>query len=147
MKRGEPPKRRTPLPRPSKNLKRSRIKQRAGRAKPRPEGHEEPEYLEWLRSQDCRVAIALNSFDTCTGPMQAHHAGEHGLGMKCPDAESYSLCLGCHDNRHRGIGFFKGMPKANRREWEDEQVAISRALFARDLTVKGRSRPGEERPE
>ena len=122
---------RKPLPRPSKHLKRSRLKQ-GRRKKPRPEGHVDEAYKAWCRLQDCRVAVALNSWRTCQGPMEPHHAGEHGLSQLPPDSTCIPLCFGCHDNRHRGLGFFKGMPKAERRAWEDEQVGICRAMYAED---------------
>ena len=139
MKRSEPPKRKTPLPRPAKHLKRSRLKQQKGRVKPRPEGHEEPEYLEWLRSQDCRVAVVTGVYPGCMYPVEAAHVGESGLSMKCPDRESLPLCgyhhrVDGHDHATaKGVlGFFGSMTKEARREWYEEQIAICRALYAAD---------------
>jgi hypothetical protein len=63
------------------------------------------------------------------GPVQAHHAGPRAFGQKAPDVTAVALCLGCHAALHDVRGFFHIMGKTERREWLDEQIGITQALY------------------
>ncbi|MHC4714320.1 MAG: hypothetical protein ACYTAN_13795 [Planctomycetota bacterium] len=127
MKR-TPIRRRTPL----------RARRRPKRKPPRrrPPGYDDPDYLAWLRGQDCRVAVALGTYRGCRWPIHAAHVGERGLGQKCPDSQAISMCSYCHlqdshDHATRGgeLGFIASMSREQRRAWYDEQVAKQRAQY------------------
>lgn len=52
-------------------------------------------YLAWLHTLPCCCNVGQG---TCYGAIAAHHAGERGLGQKCPDREAISLCFGHHQD-------------------------------------------------
>jgi hypothetical protein len=128
MKRGKPLETRT-------ELKRTRFKRK--RRRPRPEGHDDPDYIDFLHSLDCRVAVHLGSRRFCDGPMTAAHVGDRGVGQKCPDRQSVSLCYahGVTDAHFFGRGsdgkrgFFAAMTKEQRRDWYGEQVAACNSAY------------------
>jgi len=112
------------------------------RPRPRPEGHEDPDYLAFLRVLDCRAAVALNSYQFCEGPMTAAHVGDRGIGQRCPDSEAISLCTyhhlrDAHDHATTAgqLGFLASMTAEQRREWYAEQIAACRSLY---LAATGR---------
>jgi len=90
---------------------------------------DDPAYIAWLHTQDCRVAVALNSYATCYGPIHAHHAGERGFGQRAPDVTAISLCQRCHAAYHDCRGFFAGMNRAERRQWCDDRIAEQRSRY------------------
>jgi hypothetical protein len=49
-------------------------------------------YRAWLRHQPCIICGRV--------PCDVAHVGDRGLGVKCPDSEAVSLCVG----HHRRIG-------------------------------------------
>ncbi len=50
-------------------------------------------YLAWVHTQSCIIAgIGF----PCSGPIEAHHAGEHGFSQRAPDRTAIPLCSNHH---------------------------------------------------
>lgn len=60
---------------------------------------------------------------TCSGPIEADHAGLRGIGRKAPDSTVIPLC---HYHHHSGR-FPRSWHKASRREWLDAAVLHTQA--------------------
>jgi len=123
--RGKPPRRR-------KWLRQSRPKRRAEVERV----DELPVFRDFVRAQECRVAVALGNRRECEGEIQAAHVGPRGLGIKCSDWTLTSLCswhhlADSHDHATRGgrLGFIASIPKLERQAWYDEQAAATWALW------------------
>ena len=83
-------------------------------------------YLEWIRTQPCIV---------CFRPAEAHHAGERGLGQKCPDREAIPLCPG----HHRRDGWPDSAHRLGKKFWTYHGIdldAVIRKLQARYTASK-----------
>lgn len=86
--------------------------------------NEDPDYLAWVRSFPCAVCRRR--------PTTAHHhTGGRGLGQRAHDHKTIALCFVCHDDFHQARGFFRGMAKRERREWQDDQVKRMREFWER----------------
>jgi hypothetical protein len=59
----------------------------------------------------------------CQGGIQAHHAGDRGLGQRAHDRTAIPLCLLHHRCWHDGNGAFLGWDRERRRDWADDQIA------------------------
>ena len=102
------------------------------RAKPaaprsRPPEYVDLEYLAWLRTQACRVTGLRTR-------VVAHHArhDENGasLGRNIKDdRRAISLTWEAHQDRHAGLGFFRGMRRHEIHKWEDLWIERQRAEF------------------
>lgn len=116
-------------------MKRSYMRRTRMSRKPKPNAYNtrprDTGYLLWLKTQQCRVAVELGTTRYCEGVMTAAHVGERGVGRKCPDSQSVSLCYGhgvtdAHffgrgqDGKH---GFFAAMDKHDRADWYDREIA------------------------
>ena len=124
MKRSPPPRRRAPLRRSSSPLRRTWIRRRARR---RPEHLVDVAYRDWLRTQPCRVGLALG--ERCRGASDAEHPWTLGTGIKCDDRLCWSCCRRHHEDKGRCLGFFRGRSKEWRRAWLAEQGQIQRAEY------------------
>jgi hypothetical protein len=80
----------------------------------------------------------LSSTGKCYGRVQVDHAGVHGLGQKCSDAETIPLCKKHHGEKTDMRGFFKSFTKALLREWLDARVHHYQTLY-RDLVALGQT--------
>ncbi len=95
------------------------------------------EYLKLVRQLECswnRSEYWMHDahMDWCRGPVHAHHAGKRpGTGLKCSDYETHPFCMRHHHDWHSGSGPFKGWTKAERREWADEQIRLTRERLGR----------------
>jgi hypothetical protein len=81
---------------------------------------DDPAHLALVRTLPCS-AIAMDGHH-CDGPKQAHHAGRHGVGMRCPDRQAICLCMAGHSELHELRGPFKNWRREQVREWEDVQI-------------------------
>jgi predicted nucleic acid binding AN1-type Zn finger protein len=77
------------------------------------------ERVRWLR---CCVE-ELQQTRACDGAVEAHHAGERGLGQKCSDRETIPLCAAHHRQWHDCAGIFSGWSKEHRREFAARAIA------------------------
>lgn len=130
MKRSTPL-RRTPLARGKARLeRRTRLRHRARTPKRYTVEGSDVEYLGWLHTQPCQVAVVMGSTRECRGELHAAHVGVRGLGQKCPDREAVPLCRKHHlDDSHGVSGFFAGMGKQARRDLYDEWIGDCVARF------------------
>lgn len=55
----------------------------------------DPQYLDWIRAQQC-VICALNGPPPSWADVEAAHIGRRGLGQKCSDHETIPLCAYYH---------------------------------------------------
>jgi hypothetical protein len=94
--------------------------------------------LDFVRSLECwvpsRVAGHSNKRSwltaPCFGRTEACHEGKKpGVGMKCADSETIPLCQKHHGHWTRHSGVFVGWTKEQRREWADDRIAETTALF------------------
>ena len=134
MKRSPAPRRRTPLPRPTKPIARSAP--RRSKRRTTTETVESTEYADFVRSLPCRVAVALGHHRQCQGRIHAAHVGPRGLGQKSACDELIPLCAWCHlrdshdhATRNGALGFIASIPKAERQDWYDDQIGQVRDLF------------------
>jgi hypothetical protein len=86
-----------------------------------------PEYLDYVRRRKC-CAPGPHS-----GRIEAHHAGERGLGQRASDWTAIPLCTYHHRCFHDCSGTFRGWSKDQRRAWIAERIAETRRGFGRAL--------------
>jgi hypothetical protein len=91
--------------------------------------------MAWIRTLGCCASLIIGSryacIGGCSGSVQAHHAGERGLGQKADDSTCIPLCFAHHHDWHRAGGMFAGWSRAERRAWADRQIARHQALYTR----------------
>lgn len=64
---------------------------------PRHDPRRDPAYLQWVRTLPCIVCFAWKlPTNRQSGPVEAAHVGERGIGQKCPDTEALPLCVQHH---------------------------------------------------
>lgn len=68
-------------------LKRSPLKRRPRKKRPT----DDPTYLAWIRSLPC-IIPNCSFVGKLFYHIEAHHAGDHGLGQKAPDRTAIPLC-------------------------------------------------------
>lgn len=66
--------------------RRSPLKRKARKKQP----GDDPKYLAWIRTLPCELWPTLST--TCSGRVEAHHAGDHGFAQKAPDRSAIPLC-------------------------------------------------------
>lgn len=86
---------------------------------------ENPAFLSFVRTLRCRMWM----HDTCDGAIEAHHAGERGLGQRAHDDTAIPLCLKHHRAWHDANGVFKTWNKLKRRIWRDQQIRWTQKEF------------------
>lgn len=79
---------------------------------------ENGDFVAWVRTQRCRMWL----MDACKGPVEAHHAGERGLGQRAHDETCIPLCNKHHRAWHDASGVFKTWRKNQRRDWVRRQI-------------------------
>lgn len=96
--------------------------------------------MSWVRQRPCAVGHGGGPLcgelwlgpvpDRCSGHVEAHHAGERGLGRKAPDDTVIPLC----QHHHRCItdrsGCFSGWPTRAVKTWELAVIAHCQAVYA-----------------
>lgn len=78
------------------------------------------------------MPAAIPGADACRGPVQCCHEGARkpGMGLKSPDAVSFSMCSRHHlDAWSIHAGVFRGWSKEQRREWADARGAEAQARY------------------
>jgi hypothetical protein len=91
---------------------------------------EDPAHLGYVRSQPC---CAPGAPAGCYGAIEAHHAGERGLGLRAHDHTAVPLCRQHHRDWHAGAGPFRGWNQGQRRAWAVLAVAGVSTTVRRDL--------------
>lgn len=135
MKRGTPL-RRTPL-KSGVGLKRSPMRRRRGEDRNSYARRERDfDRMGEVRTWRCCVAEpggvpwpGQAPPDACSGPIQAHHAGARGLGVKAPDDTVTAMCDHHHDDFTDRRGIFAGWPRGAARAWQDAQIERHRRLY------------------
>lgn len=102
-------------------MARSRMKRRPRRAR----ATDDPKRLAWMRPLPC-----CGPGCRFLGPCDPHHRTGAGMALKAADDEAMPLCRRCHDELHDGRGVFGLMTRDALRDWQQEQVAHYRALYA-----------------
>jgi len=75
------------------------------RREPRANRHDDPEYLNWIRTLPCLVCALFKRLQF--GCTEAAHVGQRGLGQKCSDREAIPLCRLHHregEHAHHRLG-------------------------------------------
>lgn len=118
--------RRTPLKRKTRLRPRSLTKKHARRERDR-------DYLDFIRW--CKCCLEGTSTFSCTGSVEADHAGgigTRGLSLREPDSTSIPLCRGHHRQRTGTVnrfGHFKGWTTDQMRVWCERQIKFHRTLY------------------
>lgn len=86
---------------------------------------EDPFFVQYVRSLPC-AAWALGP---CYGRVEAHHAGQRGLGQKAHDNTCVPLCTQHHRNWHDHSGPFRTWTKTDRREWIAQTISFTQAGY------------------
>ena len=73
-------------------LRRTPIRRHAVKRKP---GFSDPAYLAWIRQRLCLICGRRWDYHG-RGPVEAHHAGDHGMAQRAPDRTAVPLCPGHH---------------------------------------------------
>lgn len=73
--------------------------------------------------------------DFCSGHVEAHHAGEHGMGAKADDDTCIPLCSSHHRDLTDRRGVFAGWPPRSLKAWELAAVAHYQARYAEHLAA------------
>lgn len=88
---------------------------------------EDPTRIVWVRTLRC---LCRGPGETCTGVVEAHHAGRRGMGRRAHDDTAIPLCTGHHRAFHDNAGPFKGRKKAELRAWAAAAIAATQAGWA-----------------
>ena len=96
--------------------------------------------MTWCRAQPCALSRPGAScielwhgppdVDACRDAIQAHHAGEHGLGNKAPDDTVIPLCDHHHDDLTDRRGCFAGWPRRQLKVWELAMIEMYQRAYA-----------------
>lgn len=73
------------------------------------------DYMLAVKELPCALAGVAEA-GPCSGPIEADHMGERGLGQKAPDNTCGPLCSGHHRDRTDGCGYFN-RPREENRHW------------------------------
>ena len=93
------------------------------------------DYCLWVKTLPCLLA-GVASAGQCSGVVEADHAGDRGMGQKCPDNETIPLCSSHHLDRHACTGFFRGRPKPWKREWRHSAIAKTQAAHRLEMGIE-----------
>lgn len=135
---------RSPLKR-GQPLKRSPMRRGKGRGR-YARRERDLERMRWIRTQPCALVAATHGYlpvavdmwlgappDRCSGAVEAHHAGEHGMGHKASDDTCISMCRHHHrmiTGEPGGRGCFDGWPPGSVKHWELAAVAHYQRCYA-----------------
>lgn len=86
---------------------------------------EAPEYARFVRGLPCCVCSRR--------PVEAHHAGERGLGKRAHDETCIPLCREHHAAWHDAGPPFRGMTKEQRRAWSEAAIGATGVAYAGSL--------------
>lgn len=97
------------------------------------------ERMAWCKTLACAVAAGGISSplwmgpapDACQRGIEAHHAGERGIGQKAPDNTVIPLCDHHHDALTDRRGIFGGWPHHAVKLWELGQIDHYQRVYAR----------------
>lgn len=109
--------------------------------------------MAWTREQSCAMAswdcssndmlIAWEGWKTevgkCSGPTEAHHAGERAGWRKADDSTVVPMCSKHHRALTDRTGAFAGWPKGALKVWELATVAYYSARYAENRDSDGES--------
>lgn len=85
--------------------------------------NEDRAYQAWLRTRPCsRCGKSPPS-------IVHHHTQRRGKGQRAHDHDGMPLCTPCHVGLHGSCGTFKHWPRAQLRQWQDEQCTHHRAQY------------------
>jgi hypothetical protein len=62
---------------------------------------------------------------SCTGHVEADHAGARGLGQKSDDRETIGICSQHHRERTDHTGAFKALDRLGARAWKLDAIAAT----------------------
>jgi|FLYL01.1.fsa_nt_gi hypothetical protein len=88
----------------------------------------ETPYMRWVKTLPCE----LRDYSPCEGEIEAAHVGwtGRGLGAKCLDIETISLCHHHHhDDQHGVRGLFRKLGKLGRIDWYADRIKATQALW------------------
>lgn len=68
--------------------------------------------------------------DRCQRVVEAHHAGERGVGQKAPDDTVIPLCGHHHACLTDRRGAFSGWPRGAVKQWELAMIAVYQRRYA-----------------
>jgi hypothetical protein len=103
--------------------------------------------MAWVKTLPCLLASGVPPFgdlwrgpppDRCARPVEAHHAGVHGMSQKAPDDTVIPLCDHHHDCLTDRRGVFAGWPRHAIKLWELAAVEWVQVVFS------GRFDPGDQ---
>jgi hypothetical protein len=103
-------------------LKRSPMRRRKGATK-YSRRERDSTYMIAVKALSCLAA----DLSPCEGVVEADHAGRRGLGQKCSDLETISLCTLHHRQRTDWTGPFKSWDQAKMRAWLEDAIETTRA--------------------
>lgn len=92
----------------------------------------------WTKTLQCALTVPGQSAgslwlgpppDRCKRAIEAHHAGEHGVGQKAPDDTVIPLCDHHHDALTDRRGVFSGWPRGAVKTWELAMVALYQSRY------------------
>lgn len=84
---------------------------------------EEKKYRAWIHTLPCRC---WHMGDGCDGVIEAHHAGDRGLGQKAHYLTMVPMCTKHHRAWHDANGLFKDWKKGHRRTWIEGAIKGTR---------------------
>ena len=101
------------------------------------------ERMLWTKRRPCMVAelppfwfmavakvIGLTVVTACSGPVEADHMGERGMGQKASDDTCVPMCQGHHRERHDHAGTFRPLVKAELRAWRAQAIERTQAAWS-----------------
>lgn len=88
--------------------------------------------MRWVKRQTCFVReLAPSDVKTfCSGPIEADHMGERGMGQKAADNTCVPMCGGHHRERHDHAGTFRPLKKPELRAWRARAIEHTQAAWS-----------------
>lgn len=81
----------------------------------------------WVKTCPCLLFGTL----ACSGPVEADHCGDRGLGQKSLDRDCVPLCTKHHRERTDVTGYFAGYDAATMRVWRHQAIDVTHRLAER----------------
>ena len=131
--------RKSPLKRKSQLRPKKRIKRKPPRRLKSAKA--DAKYLARVRELPCvlhKMAgywLLTNHPLWCEGPIEAHHAGQRGVGQKCHDHEAIPMCRKHHRQVTDHTGYFADWSRKLRRQWHDWRIEETQTALG--LHTKG----------
>lgn len=91
------------------------------------------DFINWDRIKGVGGRVEWGTYEAtitpCSGPVEADHAGDRGLGQKADDSTCIPLCRGHHRERTDHTGTFSPLTRDEARAWRTAAIERTQAAW------------------